>query len=67
MNEFQMALMALRAVAAATQALASAKQTYNTFKEQAQRTSALTPEQSAELDAKELEIENSPAQLPSGR
>lgn len=67
MNEFQLALLALKGLAAATEAVASAKQVYDTFKQQALRTGALTKEQSDALDAKELEIENSAANQPSGR
>lgn len=62
-----MALMALKLAATAAQAAAEAKQVYEQFKEQAQRTRAFTPEESAELDAEEARIKASAAQQKSGR
>jgi hypothetical protein len=67
MTKFQMALMALQTVSAATKALADARQVYEVFKAEAARTQELTPEENAELDAKAAEIEASEAQKPSGR
>lgn len=67
MSEFQMAMLALKSLAASLEAVAAWKAVYAKAREQAQRTNELTPAESKQLDDKALEIEASVAQQPSGR
>jgi len=62
-----MALKALELAAAAADAAAKAKEVANILKKHAQQSQELTPEQSAELDAKAEAIFASDASQPSGR
>lgn len=63
MNEL---ILALNALGASLEAAARLRQLYNTMREQAQRTGALTDAQSAELDQRAEDIFNSPAAKESG-
>lgn len=67
MDYFQLAMEALQAAAATADAAAKAKVVAEKFKEQAQRTMELTPEQSAALDAKSLEVFGAAKEHISGR
>lgn len=65
--KFALLLKILEAAAAAADALTRIRRLYLEFKAEAQRANELTPEQSAELDAKAEVIFASEASQPSGR
>lgn len=67
MDAFTLAIKGLEAAAAAAAAYASARAIAVDLKTAAQQSKELTPEQSAELDAKAEAIFASPEAQPSGR